>query len=143
MANETYSRQRASHWPRPMNKVENCEDGNHICVKVWRAERSRKRCCSTGSQRYLPMPEHEVPSQQSWNTKIGGVDVLGVLMKRRGAVVRHLHQLRDFELLCKYARNSGQIRTQFRSKNPPRREIRCFGEPPCGLRDSTWRLLAK
>ena len=48
-----------------------------------------------------------------------------------------------FELLMKYVRVTDQIRTRKEHKYPPRSEMRCYRDPPCGLRDSIWIVLVK
>ena len=81
--------------------------------------------------------------RSSWDTKIGGVGLLDVLDQRRGAVVGDLHQLRYFRAFVEIRTQNYEIRTQNQLKNPSRREMRCFGKLPRGLRDSMWRSLAK
>ena len=46
-------------------------------------------------------------------------------------------------ILWRFYANTHAIQVSYGCKNPPRREIRCFGELPRGLRDSTRRLLEK
>ena len=52
--------------------------------------------------------------RQSWDTKIGGVGLLGVLDQRRGAVVGDLHQLRYFRAFVEIRTQNYEIRTQNR-----------------------------
>ena len=47
------------------------------------------------------------------------------------------------ELFVKYVRVTDQIRTRKEHKYPPRSEMRCYRDPPCGLRDSIWIVLVK